>query len=265
MGSLRAEVRRGDKKSAACGSLLRSGQANGAGTGRGLAELGLAAQTQTQTQTRSCWRRVRRACTRSLILLTTIGTSATEPEPSVLPRSLLQTPSMRMAQAHRKKYRLSKSGETLYEVLELPRGAKPEEIKKAYRKLALKYHPDKNPEDPKAEERFKEINAAHSILADPDQRQIYNMYGAMGLYMANQYGAETVKICFIVTKWWFKCLVLLCTLLSCCCCCCFCCGKNAPPEYERFKSTSDLQTQPPDTKMQTQSPRTGETKGKWPR
>ncbi|XP_027706398.1 dnaJ homolog subfamily C member 5G [Vombatus ursinus] len=155
-----------------------------------------------------------------------------------------------MAQVCQKRCKSSKAGETLYDMLELPQGATPEEIRKAYRRLALKYHPDKNPEDPDAAERFKEINAAHSILADPDQRQIYNMYGAMGLYMANQYGSETVKIYFVVTKWWFKCLVLLCTLLSCCCCCCcccFCCGMSVPPEYEYFKSNSDLQTQHPDT------------------
>ncbi|XP_078005923.1 dnaJ homolog subfamily C member 5G [Phascolarctos cinereus] len=155
-----------------------------------------------------------------------------------------------MAQAYQKRYKPSKAGETLYDILELPQGATPEEIRKAYRKLALKYHPDKNPEDPDAAERFKEINAAHSILADPDQRQIYNTYGAMGLYMANRYGSETIKMYFTVTKWWFKGLVLLCTLLSCCCCCCcccFCCGMNVPPEYEYFKSNSDLQTQRPRT------------------
>ncbi|XP_068928389.1 dnaJ homolog subfamily C member 5G [Petaurus breviceps papuanus] len=166
-----------------------------------------------------------------------------------------------MAEAPQERYKVSKAGATLYEVLELRKGAKPEEIRKAYRKLALKYHPDKNPGDPNAAERFKEINAAHAILADPDQRQIYNMYGTMGLYMAQRYGSDTAKIYLIVTKWWFKCLVLLCTLLSCCCCCCccccFCCGMNLPQEYEYSKCKSDLQTQHPDTDMQKQPPRTG--------
>ncbi|XP_072490110.1 dnaJ homolog subfamily C member 5G [Notamacropus eugenii] len=167
-----------------------------------------------------------------------------------------------MAEAPKERYKVSKAGATLYEVLELPPRAKPEEIRKAYRKLALKYHPDKNPEDPNAAERFKEINAAHSILADPDQRQIYNMYGTMGLYMANQYGSDTAKIYLIVTKWWFKCLLLLCTLLSCCCCCCcccFCCGMNVPQEYDDFKCRRDLQTQHAGTDVQKQPSRTDGT------
>ena len=68
----------------------------------------------------------------------------------------------------------------LYEVLGVSRGATDDEIKKAYRKLARKHHPDTNPDDPKAEERFKEISAAHDTLSDPDKRKAYDQFGASG-------------------------------------------------------------------------------------
>ena len=68
----------------------------------------------------------------------------------------------------------------LYEVLGVSRTATDDEIKKAYRKLARKHHPDTNPDDPKAEERFKEISAAHDTLSDPDKRKAYDQFGASG-------------------------------------------------------------------------------------
>ena len=68
----------------------------------------------------------------------------------------------------------------LYEVLEVPRTASADEIKKAYRKLARKHHPDANPDDPKAEERFKEISAAHDTLSDVEKRKAYDQFGASG-------------------------------------------------------------------------------------
>ncbi len=57
-----------------------------------------------------------------------------------------------------------------YEVLGVDRGAAADEIKKAYRKLAIKFHPDKNPEDPTAEDKFKEAAEAYSILSDDNKR-----------------------------------------------------------------------------------------------
>jgi molecular chaperone DnaJ len=64
-----------------------------------------------------------------------------------------------------------------YEVLGVERTAEAEEIKKAYRKLALKYHPDKNPGDKTAEEKFKELGEAYEILSDPQKRAIYDQHG----------------------------------------------------------------------------------------
>jgi len=65
----------------------------------------------------------------------------------------------------------------LYAILGVPRGASTEEIRKAYRRLAKKYHPDMNPGDKQAEEKFKEITAAHEILADAKKRKLYDEFG----------------------------------------------------------------------------------------
>lgn len=65
-----------------------------------------------------------------------------------------------------------------YEVLEVSRDASDEDIKRAYRKQALKYHPDRNPGDKEAEERFKECSAAYQILCDPEKRAQYDRFGA---------------------------------------------------------------------------------------
>lgn len=65
-----------------------------------------------------------------------------------------------------------------YKTLGIEKSASQDEIRKAFRKLAVKYHPDKNPGDKKAEERFKEINEANEVLSDPDKRKKYDQLGA---------------------------------------------------------------------------------------
>jgi molecular chaperone DnaJ len=64
-----------------------------------------------------------------------------------------------------------------YEVLGVGRNASEEEVKRAYRKLAVKFHPDKNPDDPHAEEKFKELGEAYDVLMDPEKRSAYNRFG----------------------------------------------------------------------------------------
>ena len=68
-----------------------------------------------------------------------------------------------------------------YEVLGVDRNASAEEIKKAYKKMAIKYHPDKNPGNKEAEEKFKEVAEAYSILSDPDKKARYDQFGHAGV------------------------------------------------------------------------------------
>jgi len=68
-----------------------------------------------------------------------------------------------------------------YEILGVPRTANPDEIKKAYRKAAMKYHPDRNPNNKEAEEKFKEAAEAYEVLGDQTKRQRYDQYGHEGL------------------------------------------------------------------------------------
>jgi curved DNA-binding protein len=77
-----------------------------------------------------------------------------------------------------------------YEILGLKKGSSPDELKKAFRKLAVKYHPDKNPGDKKAEDRFKEINEAYAVLSDPQKKSQYDQFGSAGFHQ--RYSQEDI-------------------------------------------------------------------------
>ena len=68
-----------------------------------------------------------------------------------------------------------------YETLGVSKNAESKEIKKAYRKLAVKYHPDKNPDNPAAEEKFKEAAEAYDVLSNAEKKQRYDQYGHAGM------------------------------------------------------------------------------------
>ncbi|XP_027197007.2 cysteine string protein [Dermatophagoides pteronyssinus] len=161
--------------------------------------------------------------------------------------------------------RLSATGDSLYIILGIEKTSTPEEIKRTYRKLALKYHPDKNPNNPEAAEKFKDINRAHSILSDENKRKLYDNYGSMGLYLAEHLGEENLGAYYLLTSGWCKALILGCGIITgcycccCCCCCCFnfCCGRFAPKQSsDDFTFNADDLKEDNDTNQTTneQSP-----------
>ena len=77
-----------------------------------------------------------------------------------------------------------------YKTLGIEKGASADEIKKAFRKLAVKYHPDRNPNDKGAEDKFKEINEAYAVLSDPQKKEQYDTYGSSGFHQ--QYSQEDI-------------------------------------------------------------------------
>ena len=72
-------------------------------------------------------------------------------------------------------------GKDYYNILGVNKNATGEEIKKAYRRLALKYHPDRNKDDPSAEGKFREASEAYEVLSDPKKRSTYDQFGEEGL------------------------------------------------------------------------------------
>lgn len=81
-----------------------------------------------------------------------------------------------------------------YEVLGVDKNVSPDDLKKAYRKLALKYHPDRNPGDKEAEEKFKEAAEAYDVLSNPDKKARYDQFGHAGLDGAGGYGGQGMSM-----------------------------------------------------------------------
>ncbi|XP_045136356.1 dnaJ homolog subfamily C member 5-like isoform X14 [Portunus trituberculatus] len=168
-------------------------------------------------------------------------------------------------QGGRQERSMSTTGDSLYETLGVPKDATTDQIKKTYRKLALKYHPDKNPNNPEAAEKFKEVNHAHGILSDATKRNIYDNYGSLGLYIAEQFGEENVNTYFLVNSGWCKALFLFCGIITgcyfcCCCCCCFnfCCGKCKPRPPDETGDYHNLNTGAEDWREQAEGPITNQ-------
>lgn len=143
-------------------------------------------------------------------------------------------------------HRLSRTGDSLYQLFDIPKTSTTDEIKKKYRKLALKYHPDKNPNNPEAEEMFKQINHANHILSDEKKRSLYDKYGSFGLHIAEQFGDDVVETLMTFRSKWFQFAFWTCCLLTgcyfCCCgcfCCCCCCGK-CKPEPDENEEVPDI-------------------------
>jgi DnaJ-class molecular chaperone len=85
------------------------------------------------------------------------------------------------------------ANKSFYELLEVPREASEPDVKRAFRKLSLRYHPDKNPGNEEAASTFKQINRAYEVLSDPDKRQIYDQQGLEGLERLERGGDNRQK------------------------------------------------------------------------
>jgi len=137
----------------------------------------------------------------------------------------------------------------MYLLLGVPRQATGEQIRRAYRKLALKHHPDKNPDDPTAADRFREVSHAHGILGDDRRRSIYDDHGSVGIYVAEKVGEENADLFLRLQSAWCKAFFVLCGMLTFCYCCCFCCcccfnfccGKCVPRNIGDEPSAQDLE------------------------
>ncbi len=88
-----------------------------------------------------------------------------------------------------------------YTVLGVNRDASEEDVKKAYRKLAMKHHPDRNPDDKGAEAKFKEAKEAYEVLSDPRKRAAYDQFGHAGVEQSAGFAGGRPKASEIVSYW----------------------------------------------------------------
>ncbi|XP_055356861.1 dnaJ homolog subfamily C member 5-like [Paramacrobiotus metropolitanus] len=142
--------------------------------------------------------------------------------------------------------KLSTAGLSLYQTLGIKKEASPEEVKRAYRTMALRYHPDKNPDDPNAQEKIRDVNFANQILSDVKKRELYDAYGSMGLSVAEQIGEDNVRLYFFAQGKCFKACMILCGIFTgcfCCFCCCCCCR---PCRKATADTDKDAENQAPD-------------------
>ena len=100
-----------------------------------------------------------------------------------------------------------------YEVLGVTKSASADDIKKAYRKLAIQYHPDKNPDNPEAEDKFKEAAEAYEVLSNPEKKQRYDQFGHQGMGGSGGFGGggmnmedifSQLNTCSAIAICWFR-------------------------------------------------------------
>ncbi|KAK7877909.1 hypothetical protein WMY93_031438 [Mugilogobius chulae] len=152
---------------------------------------------------------------------------------------------------HQRQRSLSTAGESLYHVLGVDKVATNDDIKKSYRKLALKYHPDKNPDNPEAADKFKEITTPTRFSTTPPNEIFMTSTGRWVSTWPSSWRRKRQHIlrlvelalfvlCGVATGCYFCCCL--------CCCCNCCCGRCKPrpreaPDQEFYMSPEDLEAQ----------------------
>ncbi|XP_022667853.1 dnaJ homolog subfamily C member 5-like [Varroa jacobsoni] len=117
----------------------------------------------------------------------------------------------------------TQGGTCLYDILGITKKATNTEIRKAYRRLALAYHPDRNKEADAAK-KFRRVQYAQKILLDPNKRNIYDKFGSKGIKLADRVGEKNVPFMLYLDTFWGRCLAGFLFVITGCGCCCLCCG-----------------------------------------
>ncbi|CAL8087109.1 unnamed protein product [Calicophoron daubneyi] len=138
---------------------------------------------------------------------------------------------------------LKKESDDLYDLLHVQKNASVDEITQSFRKLALLYHPDKNPDDVHAARKFSKINRAYLVLRDENMRRIYDSHGMIGVKIARLYGEEGVREYYKFDNGCSRCVFAVLFGLSCCCCCGHCYVKKDQPSGIPPSEISGVETQ----------------------